>query len=670
MKHLNLFLLTMLLCLGVQQAVQAQSESKAVIKILKEVDGKKIKIDTTLEGASQADIDQMLKDLGIDEDIAGKDVNVDKTIIIKKGDDIDISIDKDNLDIDVEQLLKSIGSGEDMEQEIIEEEYTTEDGKKVKKKIIIKKDKYDKGAMWNGNVEDFLSEHIGENLGEDAHIFHFFNDGGDLFQSGSSDANVFFLRDGDRPFLGVTMVTDDEEEAASEKGVEVNEVIKDSAAEAAGLESGDVIIAVNSKAVDTPKELADLIGQFEVGEEVTILYERNGKRANTTATLKKRKEVQNWSNLPNMSWPTEFGKAQVRLGVYTSAIFEEGGHGGVLISGIAHDSPAGKAGLKKGDIILKIDQDEMNSGDALRENISQREEGDKVMVTYKRKGEVNTVEVELESTSNVFPFHSNRSKCDDRPAFDWNEGEFRLATPGKARLGVMVESFTNDKDQKGVKITGLDGESAAAKAGLKEGDLIRAIDGKEINNYMELIQAINDYDVGDKVEVLYDRDKQSFRTEVILEATQLQRLKMEGLEGLEEIEEKLKDFRLERDREGTPRWNRTKKVKITDASEAEEEIMGKRGAKTDIEELMFENVSFYPNPNNGKFNLAFGVKQPLETTVRLLDISGKEIFEEKLGEFEGTYNKQLDVSDKTQNGVYLLQIQRGDGVLNKKVVVQ
>lgn len=69
---------------------------------------------------------------------------------------------------------------------------------------------------------------------------------------------------------------------------------------------------------------------------------------------------------------------------------------GVYVFQIALDSPAGRVGLQRGDIILKIDDKAVNSVSELRADIAMRKVGDKVKVTYDRDGVENTVEVTLQ----------------------------------------------------------------------------------------------------------------------------------------------------------------------------------------------------------------------------------------------------------------------------------
>ena len=68
---------------------------------------------------------------------------------------------------------------------------------------------------------------------------------------------------------------------------------------------------------------------------------------------------------------------------------------GVYVFQIAIGSPADKAGLQRGDIILSVDDKEVNSVSEVRNDIAARKVGDKVKVKFDRDGKESTVEVEL-----------------------------------------------------------------------------------------------------------------------------------------------------------------------------------------------------------------------------------------------------------------------------------
>ncbi|MCR8969560.1 S1C family serine protease [Facklamia sp. 7083-14-GEN3] len=76
----------------------------------------------------------------------------------------------------------------------------------------------------------------------------------------------------------------------------------------------------------------------------------------------------------------------------------------------------------------------------------------------------------------------------------------------------------DEEDVKGAFIREVEPEGSAAKAGLKEYDLIRAIDGKEIETINDLKKFLYEYKVGDKVKLSIRRAKEDMEIEITLEA--------------------------------------------------------------------------------------------------------------------------------------------------------
>src|SRR5687768_15636488 len=108
--------------------------------------------------------------------------------------------------------------------------------------------------------------------------------GGDGLTGAWNDGDHFkmFNMDENRAMLGVT--TDQ-----ADKGVEVQSVTKESAAEKAGLKKGDIILAIDDKKIETPDDLTDAIQDHKPGDKVGITYLRDKEKKKATAELGKWK---------------------------------------------------------------------------------------------------------------------------------------------------------------------------------------------------------------------------------------------------------------------------------------------------------------------------------------------------------------------------------------------
>lgn len=93
-----------------------------------------------------------------------------------------------------------------------------------------------------------------------------------------------------RPALGVSVVAIEGEQAASEAGVSqpgiyIAQVNEGGAAEAAGIQVGDQVLAVDGQEVLESTDLGDAIKQKEVGDQITLTLRRDGAELEVTATL-------------------------------------------------------------------------------------------------------------------------------------------------------------------------------------------------------------------------------------------------------------------------------------------------------------------------------------------------------------------------------------------------
>ena len=124
-------------------------------------------------------------------------------------------------------------------------------------------------------------------------------------------------------------------------GVLVSEVQSGSAAESAGIQPGDVIIALDNKAMRSTSQLRNAVGFRRVGEKVKIKLVRDGKEKLITAKIGER--------------PGE-ALASTKLNKYLdgASLTDHRDPKGVLVENILPGSPAGSSGLQRGDIIVGV----------------------------------------------------------------------------------------------------------------------------------------------------------------------------------------------------------------------------------------------------------------------------------------------------------------------------
>ena len=186
------------------------------------------------------------------------------------------------------------------------------------------------------------------------------------------------------------------------------------------------------------------------------------------------------------------------LGVTTEETEE-----GAKINDITKESAAEKIGLKEGDVITKIDDTKIETPDDLSTAVKKHKPGDKVTVTYLRDKKEQKASAELtkwKGTTGVYNFKMDPS--DLNLNFDKSiprvQGFPNLRTPNAQnwswsgngpKLGLSVQ---DTDDGKGVKVIDVDDESNAAKAGIKEDDIITEADGKAINSTDDMVKVIRE----------------------------------------------------------------------------------------------------------------------------------------------------------------------------------
>jgi hypothetical protein len=81
------------------------------------------------------------------------------------------------------------------------------------------------------------------------------------------------------------------------------------------------------------------------------------------------------------------------------------------------------------------------------------------------------------------------------------------------------------------------------------------------------------------------------------------------------------------------------------------------------------NLDIYPNPSRDIFNISFTSEDKQDLRVRILNLIGEELINEELQQFIGEYTKQIDLT-KNAKGIYFLEIETNDGIINKKLILQ
>ena len=228
----------------------------------------------------------------------------------------------------------------------------------------------------------------------------------------------------------------------------------------------------------------------------------------------------NWDNGDGMNM-YHVDENRAMLGVVT-----EDAEGGVKVTEITDESAAKKAGIKEGDIITKIGDTKIEDPDQLSEAVRKHKPGEKVTVTLLRDKKEQKVTAELGKWKGVSSFSYGPGK---EFKMDMDHNEFELFAPkiqamprtrngqawaysgGAPKLGLSVQ---DTDDGKGVKVIEVEEESNAAKAGLKENDIITNFNGTEVNGADEVAKLVKENKDKPTISLKVKRDGKAQNIEV------------------------------------------------------------------------------------------------------------------------------------------------------------
>ena len=254
------------------------------------------------------------------------------------------------------------------------------------------------------------------------------------------------------------------------------------------------------------------------------------------------------------------------LGVRTESVTREtlgryslsGEPRGVGVREVVADSPAAKAGLQQGDVILRFDGEAVSSPQKLQRLIAESAPSHTARLTVARNGSERELTATLAKREGVgggfgllrtpdgqqFRWSEEEQK---RRAEEWQRygreweqrgeewrkrseelqrqlermprGNFALGFSASRRIGVATAALTEQlgdyfgvSERKGLLVTSVSENSPAAKAGIKAGDVITEVDGERVAAAGELVRAINRKETGEvTLTVVRDRNRRSVK---------------------------------------------------------------------------------------------------------------------------------------------------------------
>ena len=266
-----------------------------------------------------------------------------------------------------------------------------------------------------------------------------------------------------RAFLGLSGINE-------KKKAIIIQVVPNSPAAKSGLKAGDVLLTADEEKIEDFDKLLDILRKKTPGEAVALKVERDGKTLETRAITSRRPEARN-------------AGATILVGVSGSDV-----DGKATLNTITRGGPAEKAGLKKGDIVLKSEGEKIEDYSKWVQTLQAKAIGDKVDVVVLR-GE-DEVEATIELAARV-----------------------GTAQRSSAFMGIQGQ---NAEGTSGAALTVITSGGPSEKAGLKAGDIVQKVADKKIENYDGLIAEIRSRKPDDEMPVEVKRGDKTVKLTIIL----------------------------------------------------------------------------------------------------------------------------------------------------------
>jgi len=206
-------------------------------------------------------------------------------------------------------------------------------------------------------------------------------------------------------------------------GVVVDDVRPGSPAERAGLERGDIIVEFDGEAVRSARQFTRLVQETATGRTVTATVVRAGARKNIQITPAEGQERtlidgdrlrerlgdawRMYERMPPLNFDFDFDlpfafEQRGRLGVSVQELTPQlaayfGVKDGLLVTAVADDQPAARAGIKAGDIITKINDRAVHSPQDLVRELRDLTDDGQARVSVVRDKKEMTIVVKMEA---------------------------------------------------------------------------------------------------------------------------------------------------------------------------------------------------------------------------------------------------------------------------------
>jgi serine protease Do len=252
----------------------------------------------------------------------------------------------------------------------------------------------------------------------------------------------------------------------SSAGLTITKVKKNSPFLKAGVKKDDLLVRFAGKALSSTADLRAALKGRKAGDKIVVVISRGGWEKELTITL-----------------AADPGAAKTTLALSIGVRVRKDKSGGSVITSVAAKGPAAAAGLKKGDLLLRGLKGKqklpINSAKDLRKFLKLHKAGDKAKFVVSRGGWEKEVAIQV-------------------------KGLRRAVKKAKAKAWLGLRAKKTDAGL--FLVTKVEAGGPAAAAGLKEGDIIKSINGKKIGVEIKLKAFLAKSKPGQKIKMSVSRD--------------------------------------------------------------------------------------------------------------------------------------------------------------------
>ncbi len=298
------------------------------------------------------------------------------------------------------------------------------------------------------------------------------------------------------------------------------------------------------------------------------------------------------------------------------------GNIGFRVNRVVEGSGAEAGGLQRGDVVLSINNAPTNGSNGLTPVLARHQPNDHVTLEVLRDGQPLSLNVTLTGREYTrYRLNDERDPCD-------------------VFIGVYTTDFASQEGE-GVRVTSIIGNTPAEMYGVQAGDIILSLDQVDVTTGNQLRYERDKHEPGEEFTLLINRGGDYIDINA--------RFKTCAEPTVDEVA----------DEPVAP----VEQPALAPVEEKPEPLVQPREMPT----LELEHWQAFPNPSLGDITIEFKA-EAVPTNIRVLDASGRVIYQEQLNNFDGLYKKELNLRKATP-GTLLLSIQQGEKVITKQLIL-